>query len=97
MLKKNINTKKLNNKLNYKKLKLYKIKKVKKLLNYKLNLFKSINIHLVFYVFLLEKKLLNVLLVLKTESFLVNSNAEYKVKQILSYKYVKTVVKYFIK
>jgi hypothetical protein len=63
--KKKMSTKKLNNKLNYKKLQLYKIKKVKKLLNYKLNLLKNIDIYLVFYVILLEKALLNVLLVLK--------------------------------
>jgi len=60
-LQKNIKTKKLNIKLNYKKLGLFKIKKIKKLINYKLILFKIINIYLIFYIFFLELILLKIL------------------------------------
>ena len=45
LIKKNINTKQLSKKLDYKKLRLYKIKKVKKILNYKFTLLANINIY----------------------------------------------------
>jgi hypothetical protein len=45
---------KLSKKLNYIKVELFFIKKTKKLINYKLNLFKNIKIFLVFYILLLE-------------------------------------------
>jgi hypothetical protein len=44
------------------------------------------NIHLVFYISLLELVLLGVLLVPVTEIELVNPNAKYKIKEILDHK-----------
>jgi len=55
LIRKNINTKKPSDKLDYKKLKLFKIKQIKKSLNYKLALSKIINIFPVFYISLFEK------------------------------------------
>jgi len=51
---KNLKIKKLNKKLNYIKVKLFFIKKTKKLDNYKLNISKNIKIFLVFYILLLK-------------------------------------------
>jgi len=53
-LQRNIEIKKPNIKLDYKKLGLFKIKKIKRSINYKLVLFKTINIYLIFYIFFLE-------------------------------------------
>jgi hypothetical protein len=55
------------------------------------------NIHLVFYISLLEPVLLGVLLAPVTEIEPVNLNAEYKIKEILDYKQVKNRVKYLVK
>ena len=55
------------------------------------------NIYLVFYISLLEKVLLGVLLVLETEIELVNPNTKYKVEKILDCKYINKTVKYLIK
>jgi len=49
--------------LNYIKIKLFFIKKIKKLINYKLNLFKNIKIFLIFYILLL--KLANLIIFLQ--------------------------------
>jgi len=68
---------------------LFKIKKIKKSINYKLVLPKIINIYLVFYIFLLEPVLSGVLLVFITEIQLINPNAEYKIEAILDYKIIK--------
>ena len=79
MLYNNIEIKRLSSKLNYKKLKLYKIKSVKSRLNYKSILLKSINIYLIFYISLLEKVLLEASPTLLTKIQLVNLNIKYKV------------------
>jgi hypothetical protein len=55
LLRQNIKTRRLSEKLNYKKLKLFKILKNIKNINYKLHLFKKIWIHSVFYILLLKK------------------------------------------
>ena len=55
------------------------------------------NIYLVFYISLLKKVLLEVLLVLETKIELVNPNTKYKVEKILDYKYINKIVKYLIK
>jgi hypothetical protein len=55
------------------------------------------NIHLVFYISLLELVLPGALLVLVTEIELVNPNTEYKVKEILDYKQVRNYIKYLVK
>ncbi len=51
---KNLKTKKLNKKLNYIKVELFFVKKIKKLINYKLDLFQNIRIFSVFYILLLK-------------------------------------------
>jgi hypothetical protein len=66
-LRKNIIIKQLSDKLDYKKLRLFKIIKTKGLVNYCLKLPKIIKIHLVFYVSLLKLTPLGSLLALKTE------------------------------
>ena len=54
MLTKNLKTKKINKKLNHVKIDSFFIKKQKKLINYKLNLFSNIKIHSIFYISLLK-------------------------------------------
>ena len=67
LIRRNIWTKRLSNKLDYIKLRLFKINIIKRPLNYKLALLKIINIFLVFYIFLLKLILLEVLLALLIE------------------------------
>jgi hypothetical protein len=86
LIQRNIQTKQPSIKLDHKKLGLFKIKRIIRLVNYKLILPKTINIYLVFYISLLELVLLGVLLVLITEIEPVNPNAKYKIKEILDYK-----------
>ena len=54
LLRKNIKTIRLNKKLDYTKLELYRVKRVLRLINYKLDLLKKIRIYLSFYIFILE-------------------------------------------
>jgi hypothetical protein len=86
LIRRNIQIKQPNTKLDHKKLGLFKIKKITGLVNYKLVLPKTINIHPVFHISLLEPVLLGALPVLITEIELVNPNAEYKVEEVLDYK-----------
>jgi hypothetical protein len=86
LIQRNIQTKQPSIKLDYKKLGLFKIKKIIGLVNYELVLPKTINIYPVFYISLLELILLGVLLVLVTEIELINPNTEYKIEEILDYK-----------
>ncbi len=51
---KNLRTKKLSKKLNYIKIELFFVKKTKKSINYKLDLFKNIKVFSVFYILLLK-------------------------------------------
>jgi hypothetical protein len=83
--------------LDHKKLGLFKIKRIAGLVNYKLVLPKTMNIHLVFYISLLELVLLGVLLAPITEIELVNPNIEYKIEEILDYKRVRNYIKYLVK
>jgi hypothetical protein len=85
LIRRNIQTKQLNTKLDHKKLGLFKIKRIIGLINYELVLPKTINIYLVFYIFFLELVLLGVLLVV-TEIELINPNIKYKIEEILDYK-----------
>jgi diacylglycerol kinase len=78
-------------------LKLFKIKRIIGLVNYKLILPKTINIYPVFHISLLELVLLGILLVLVIEIELINSNIEYKIKEILDYKQVKNYIKHLVK
>ena len=85
LLRKNIATKRLSYKLDYKKLGLFKITKVKGLVNFQLVLPKTINIYPVFHISLLELVLLGVLPAPITEIQPINPDAEYKVETILDY------------
>jgi hypothetical protein len=67
LLRKNIATKRLSDKLDHKKLGPFKITEIKSLVNYRLKLPKTIKIHPVFYVSLLELAPLGSLLAPKTE------------------------------
>jgi hypothetical protein len=58
---------------------------------------KTINIHPVFYIFLLELVLLGVLLVPTTKIEPINPNTKYKIKEILDYKQVRNYIKYLVK
>jgi diacylglycerol kinase len=86
LIQRNIQTKQLSTKLDHKKLELFKIKRIIRLINYKLVLPRTINIYPVFHISLLELILLEVLLVLVIEIELVNPNIKYKVEEILDYK-----------
>jgi hypothetical protein len=97
LIQRNIQTKQPNIKLDHKKLGLFKIKKITGLVNYKLVLPRTINIHPVFHISLLEPVLLGVLPVLVTEIELVNPNIKYEVEEILDYKQVRNYIKYLVK
>jgi hypothetical protein len=86
LIRRNIQTKQPNTKLDHKKLGLFKIKIIIGLINYKLILLKTINIYLEFHISLLELVLLGVLLAPVTEIELVNPNTKYKIEEILDYK-----------
>ena len=86
LIQRNIQTKQLNTKLDHKKLGLFKIKRIIRLVNYKLVLPKTINIYPVFYISFLELVLLGVLQVPVTKIEPINPNIKYKVKEILDYK-----------
>jgi hypothetical protein len=86
LIQRNIQIKQPNTKLYHKKLGLFKIKKIIRLVNYKLVLPKTINIHPVFHILLLELVLLGALLVPITKIKPVNPNTKYKIEEILDYK-----------
>jgi hypothetical protein len=97
LIQRNIQTKQLNTKLDHKKLGLFKIKRIAGLVNYKLVLPKTMNIHPVFHILLLEPVLLGVLPAPVTEIEPINPNTEYKVKEILDHKQVRNYIKYLVK
>jgi hypothetical protein len=97
LIQRNIQIKQPNTKLDHKKLGLFKIKKIAGLVNYKLVLPKTMNIHPVFHISLLELILLGVLLAPVTEIELVNPNAEYKIEEILNHKQIRNYIKYLVK
>jgi hypothetical protein len=86
LIRRNIQIKQPNTKLDHKKLGLFKIKRIIGPVNYKLVLPKTMNIYPVFYISLLELVLLGVLPAPVTEIELVNPNIEYEVEAILDYK-----------
>jgi hypothetical protein len=97
LIQRNIQTKQPNIKLDHKKLGLFKIKRITRLVNYELVLLKTINIHLVFHISLLEPVLLGVLLAPVIEIEPVDPNTKYKIEEILDYKQVRNRVKYLVK
>jgi hypothetical protein len=97
LIQRNVQTKQPSTKLDHKKLRLFKIKRIIGLVNYKLVLPKTMNIYPVFYISFLELVLLGVLLAPITKIEPVNPNTEYKVKKILDYKQVRNYIKYLVK
>jgi len=97
LLRRNIKTKQLSDKLNHKKLRPFKIKRILGPINYKLILPKTMNIHPIFHISLLKPALPDVSAAPITEIDPVNPNAEYEVKAILNYQYIRDQVKYLIK
>jgi hypothetical protein len=97
LIQRNIQTKQPSTKLDHKKLGLFKIKRIIRLVNYKLVLPKTMNIYPVFYISLLELVLLGILLVPITEIELVNPNTKYKIEEILDHKQVRNYIKYLVK
>jgi hypothetical protein len=97
LIQRNIQIKRLNIKLDHKKLGLFKIKRITRLINYKLALPRTVNIHPVFHISLLEPALLRVLPAPVTEIEPVNPNIKYEIKEILDYKRVRNYVKYLVK
>jgi hypothetical protein len=86
LIQRNIQTKQPSTKLDHKKLGLFKIKRIIKLVNYKLVLPKTINIHPVFHISFLKLVLSGVLLVPITEIEPINPNIKYKIEKILDHK-----------
>jgi hypothetical protein len=97
LIQRNIQIKQLSTKLDHKKLGLFKIKRVAGLVNYELVLPKTMNIHPVFHISLLEPVLPGVPPVPVTEIELVNPNTEYKIEEILDHKQVRNCIKYLVK
>jgi hypothetical protein len=93
----NIRTKRPSDKLDNKKLSLFKIKAVKGRLNYELSLLKNISIFPVFHISLLEPALPGALPAPVTEIQPVNPNDKYEVEDILDYKLVRGKPRYLIK
>ena len=85
LIRRNIKTKRPSDKLNHKKIGLYKIKKIKGLVNYELALLSNINIYPVFYISLLELTPLRASRAPKVKIKLINPNAEYNIEEILDY------------
>ena len=97
MLRKNIQTKRPSSKLDHKKLGPFKIKKVVGPVNYQLDLPKTMNIHSVFHISLLEKAPPGAPPAPITEILLVNPNAEYEVQEILNHRLYRGSVQYLIR
>jgi hypothetical protein len=97
LIQRNIQIKQPSTKLDHKKLGLFKIKKVAGLVNYELVLPRTMNIHPVFHISLLELVLPGALPAPITKIEPVNPNAEYKVEEILDHKQVRNYIKYLVK
>jgi hypothetical protein len=97
LIQQNIQTKRPSTKLDHKKLGLFKIKKVIRLVNYELVLPRTINIHPVFHISLLELVLPGVLPAPITEIEPINPNIEYEIEEILNHKLVRNYIKYLVK
>ena len=79
LLKCNINIKQLSNKLDFKKLGLYKIKRAIELVNFELLLLHDLRIHSIFYIALLKLALDLILLLDREEIQPINEEIEYNV------------------
>jgi hypothetical protein len=97
LIQRNIQIKQPSTKLDHKKLRLFKIKRIIIPVNYKLVLPKTMNIYPVFHISLLELVLPGVLPAPVTEIKPVNPNAEYEVEEVLDHRQVRNHVKYLVK
>ncbi len=79
---KNLRTKKLSKKLNYIKVDLFFVKKTKRSINYKLDLFKNIKVFLVFYILLLKLANSNIF-IQKTFYYKLQKKNRFKIERIL--------------
>jgi len=97
LLRRNIKIKRPSDKLDHKKLEPFKIKKVLGPINYRLSLPKTMNIHPIFHISLLEPAPPEAPEAPVTEINPVNPNAEYEVETILDCQYIRKKIKYLIK
>ena len=97
LVRRNIRTKRPSDKLDHRKLGPFEIDEVIGPVNYKLKLPKTMNIHNVFHVSLLEKAPPGAPPAPKTEIQPVNPEAEYEVEDILDCRYFGSQIKYLIK
>jgi len=97
LLRKNIKTKRPSDKLDNKKLGPFEIKEVKGPVNYELRLPKSMNIHPVFHVSLLELAPPGAPKAPTTEIEPVNPEEEYEVEQVLDCRLVRGKTKYLVR
>ena len=98
LLRRNIKTKKLSNKINDTKLKSFKILETKKSVNFKLNLLIFMRIHSIFHIFFLKSADSNTSI--QTKSSEINSenqNVEYEIKNILNQQKIQDQSRYLIK
>jgi hypothetical protein len=97
LLRRNINTKRPSDKLDHKKLGPFKISEVVGPVNYRLELPRTMNIHPVFHISLLEPAPPGAPNAPYIEIEPVNLNAEYEVEEILDQKYIREKLHYLIK
>ena len=98
LLRRNIKTKRLSNKLDHIKLKSFRILKAKRSINFKLNLSIFMRIRSIFHIFLLKSTHPNTLI--QTESSEINSenqNVEYEIENILNQQEIQNQPHYLIK
>jgi len=91
----NIHVKRRSKKLNNKSIKPFKIKRNIKGLSYELDLFKKMQIHPVFHVFMLQ--CCNQFISLQTTETFVESDKEYQVENILEKRMISEKAHYLIK
>ena len=98
LLKRNIKTKKSSNKLNYIKLKPFKILKTKRSINFKLNLSIFMRIRSIFHIFLLKSAHPDISIQTKSSEIDSESqNVEYEVENILNQQEIQNQPHYLIK
>ena len=98
LLRWNVKTKRLSNKLNYMKLESFEILEEKRLINYKLNFSTFMKIYSIFHIFLLKSADLNTSI--QAESSKIDSesqNVEYEVENILDQQNIKSQLYWLIK
>jgi hypothetical protein len=97
LLRKNFKTQRPSDKLDFKKLGPFAIKKVIGLVNYELKLLRTMEMHSVFHISLLEPAPNSALRVLDTDIVVKSMDTEYDVEEILDSKYVRHTLHYLVK